>query len=110
MRWAASDVSPSSHLAFHIPTLAGFLSSVCFVFVCCFIVFLFPVLQVSWEGSGARPARWERPFYQGAQIYAPLECPVQPGFVRRSNPGEPKFGGEAGLDLAVKRGKDATWQ
>ena len=63
-----------------------------------------------WEGSGACPARWERPFYQGAQIYAPREYPVQPGFVRRSNPGEPKFGGEAGQDLAVKRGKDATWQ
>ena len=57
MRWAASDVSPSSHLAFHIPTLAGF----CLLFVlccfcvvvwfCCFgvflVVFLFPVLQVS---------------------------------------------------------------
>ena len=63
-----------------------------------------------WEGSGACPARWERPFYQGAQIYAPREYPVQPGFVRRSNPGEPKFGGEAEQDLAVKRGKDATWQ
>ena len=63
-----------------------------------------------WEGSGACPARWERPFYQGAQIYAPREYPVQPGFVRRSNPGEPQFGGEAGQDLAVKRGKDATWQ
>ena len=63
-----------------------------------------------WEGSGACPARWERPFYQGAQIYAPSEYPVQPGFVRRSNPGEPKFGGEAGQDLAAKRGKDATRQ
>ena len=31
MRWAASDVSPSSHLAFHIPTLAGF----CLLFVLC---------------------------------------------------------------------------
>ena len=29
VRWAASDVSPSSHLAFHIPTLAGF----CLLFV-----------------------------------------------------------------------------
>ena len=61
-----------------------------------------------WEGSGACPARWERPFYQGAQIYVPREYPVQPGCVRRSNPGEPQFGGEAGQDLAVKRGKDAT--
>ena len=63
-----------------------------------------------WEGSGACPARWERPFYQGAQIYAPSEYPVQPGFVRRSNPGEPMFGGEAGQDLVAKRGKDATRQ
>ena len=31
MRWAAWDVSPSSHLAFHIPTLAGF----CLLFVLC---------------------------------------------------------------------------
>ena len=31
MRWAASDVSPFSHLAFHIPTLAGF----CLLFVLC---------------------------------------------------------------------------
>ena len=31
MRWAASDVSPSSHLAFHIPALAGF----CLLFVLC---------------------------------------------------------------------------
>ena len=38
MRWAASDVSPSSHLAFHIPTLAGFLSFVCLVF--CFVALL----------------------------------------------------------------------
>ena len=33
MRWAASDVSPSSHLAFHIPTLAGF----CLLFVFWFL-------------------------------------------------------------------------
>ena len=33
MRWAASDVSPSSHLAFHIPTLAGF----CLLFVVWFL-------------------------------------------------------------------------
>ena len=46
MRWAASDVSPSSHLAFHIPTLAGFcllfvvllfgfVALVCFCFLFC---------------------------------------------------------------------------
>ena len=41
MRWAASDVSPSSHLAFHIPTLAGFcllfgfVALVCFCFLVC---------------------------------------------------------------------------
>ena len=44
MRWAASDVSPSSHLAFHIPTLAGFLSFVCFVvslLLCCVVCGVF---------------------------------------------------------------------
>ena len=47
MRWAASDVSPPSHLAFHIPTLAGFcllfvwwFLFVCFVALLCFC-FLF---------------------------------------------------------------------
>ena len=46
MCWAASDVSPSSHLAFHIPTLAsfcllfvvllfGFVALVCFCFLFC---------------------------------------------------------------------------
>ena len=52
MRWAASDVSPSSHLAFHIPNTCRFFVFVCVVLcfgfggVCCFVVFLFPVLQV----------------------------------------------------------------
>ena len=48
MRWAASDVSPSSHLAFHIPTLAGFclLFVLCCCLVCCFGVFLFPVFAL----------------------------------------------------------------
>ena len=36
MRWAASDVSPSSHLAFHIPTLAGF--CLLFVLCCCLVL------------------------------------------------------------------------
>ena len=40
MRWAASDVSPSSHLAFHIPTLADF----CLLFVLCFCLVLFFVV------------------------------------------------------------------
>ena len=52
MRWAASDVSPSSHLAFTFQTLAvSFLFCVVFWVwgVCCFVVFLFPVLQVFWN-------------------------------------------------------------
>ena len=46
MRWAASDVSPSSHLAFHIPNTCRFCVVLCFgfggvlllcgVFVSCF--------------------------------------------------------------------------
>ena len=42
MRWAASDVSPSSHLAFHIPTLAGF--CLLFVLCCCLVLLLFALL------------------------------------------------------------------
>ena len=40
MRWAASDVSPSSHLAFHIPNTCRFLCCVVFVALSCFC-FLF---------------------------------------------------------------------
>ena len=41
MRWAASDVSPSSHLAFHIPTLAGF--CLLFVLFSCLVLLLWCV-------------------------------------------------------------------
>ena len=41
LRWAASDVSPSSHLAFHIPTLAGF--CLLFVLCCCLVLLLWCV-------------------------------------------------------------------
>ena len=63
-----------------------------------------------WEGTGVCPARWERPFYQGAQIYTPREHHVQPGFVRRSQPGEPQFGGVAEQDLDTRKGKSMSWQ
>ena len=47
MRWAASDVSPSSHLAFHIPNTCRFLFVLCCVLglggllLCCVFGFLF---------------------------------------------------------------------
>ena len=52
MRWAASDVSPSSHLAFHIPNTCRVLFVLCCVLglrgllLCCV---WFPVLQVFWN-------------------------------------------------------------
>ena len=47
MRWAASDVSPSSHLAFHIPNTCRVLFVLCCVLalggllLCCVFGFLF---------------------------------------------------------------------